>query len=95
MDAGAALLCENTPHASVQFAMLITWWYLYLAARSIAEKCKYCCCLCVWLRVVVKVISGTERSSNVWDRARPAFSLYALIMGRDVREEMLPLVLLR
>lgn len=22
--------------------MLVTWWYLYLAARSIAEKCKYC-----------------------------------------------------
>lgn len=43
--------------------MLITWWYLYLTARSFAEQCKYCCCFCVCLHVV-------SRWTRSWDRAQ-------------------------
>ncbi len=72
--------------------MLITWWYLYLAARSIAEKCKYCCCFCVCLRVFSR---WTLQEDNVWDGAQTVCCLFFLVMDLDVREVTLPLVLLR
>lgn len=43
--------------------MLVTWWYLFLAARSIAEKCKYCYCLCA-ADCVFKVNSAEEQFTS-------------------------------
>lgn len=38
--------CGTTPSVLSLCAMLVTLWYLYLAARTVAEKCKYFCCCC-------------------------------------------------
>lgn len=42
--------------------MLITWWYLYLAARSFIGQCKYCWCFCVWPYVVSRWTLCKERT---------------------------------
>lgn len=44
--------CETTPSVLSHCAMLVTLWYLYVAARTIAENCKYFCCCCAVLCVL-------------------------------------------
>lgn len=70
--------------------MLITCWYLYLAARILAKQCKYCCFFCVWLLVISR---WTLQKDNVWDKKLSQCFLFFSVMDLDDREVMLPLVL--
>ena len=69
LDAGRTQLCGNPPQVSSQSAMLITWWYLYLAARSIAQQCKYNAGVSV-SGCSVSLLKVNSAEGQTWDRVQ-------------------------